>query len=326
MNALVRSITVFALLAIYAAAPDAIAQRWPSKPVRMIVPFAAGGVVDIAARAIAQELGQAYDQPVLVDNRPGANGNIGTDACAKAAPDGYTICLPTGVVISLNPHAYARMPFDPARDLVPVVHVGVLDIAIVVHASLPARSVRELIELAKAKPGAIRWASLGTGSSAHLYLEWLRARTGADFNHIPYKGQPPMVLAAVSGEVDISVLPPGVVLPQVKKGTLRVIAVMSGRKRSPMMPEVATFQEQGYDLDFRNWLGVFLPRGTPNEIVMRLNADVNKLVGDPRFVEHYLSRMSITATGGTPEEFAAFLKSDRETAAELVKLAKLHYD
>ena len=321
MKPIRRMLTVLALLAIAIPAEPLMAQGLTARPVRLIVPFAAGGVVDIVARAIAQELGQR--NPVIVDNRVGANGNIGMEACAKAAPDGHTVCVGTGVIISLNPFAYAKMPFDPVRDLVPVAHFGTLDIAIAVNATLPVNSVRELVDLARAKPGIVTWSSLGSGSTAHLYLEWLQARTGAQFNHIPYKGQPPMVQAALSGEVDVTMLPPGALLPLVQKGRLKVIAMMSGKSRSPLMPEVPTFMEQGYDLDFRNWIGMFLQRDTPNDIVQRLNADMNKLVADGKFTARYLSTMGISPTGGTPEEFAAFLKSNRETAAELARIAKL---
>lgn len=323
MNPMRRTLTVLALLAGTMPAGPLMAQGLAARPVRLIVPFAAGGVVDVAARAIAQELGQRNGHPTIVDNRLGANGNIGMDACAKAAPDGNTICVGTGVIVSLNPFVYAKMPFDPVRDLVPVVHFGTLDICIAVNAAMPVSSVRELVELAKAKPGTLTWSSLGLGSTAHLYLEWLRARTGADFNHIPYKGQPPMVQAALSGEVNLTMLPPGAVLPHVQSGKLKVIAMMSGKSRSPLMPEVSTFLEQGYDLDFRNWIGIFVQRDTPNEIVRRLNADLNKLLADEKFTGRYLSTMGITPTGGTPEEFAAFLKANRDTAAELARIAKL---
>ncbi len=326
MNKLRKFLAAITLVAGLVSVSGAPAQGIGSRPVRMIVPFAAGGVVDVVARAVAQELGQAYGQPVIVDNRVGANGNIGMEACSKSAPDGNTLCIATGVIVSLNPYAYAKMPFDPERDLVPVVHVGTLDITIAVNASLPVNSVRELVDYAKSKPGIVTWSSLGLGSTAHLYMEWLHARTGAAFNHIPYKGQPPMVQAAISGEVNVTMLPPGAVLPLVQNGRLKVVAMMSGKKRSSLMPEIPTFLEQGYDLDFRNWIGVLLPRGASSETVRRLNADFNRLLADPKFTDRYLTSMGVTPTGGTTEEFAAFLKTNRETAAELAKIAKLRLD
>src|SRR3990172_2787957 len=185
MNRIRVTFLLISALAGVAFASGAMGQGSGSKQMRMIVPFAAGGLVDVAARAMAQELGRGYAQPVIVDNRVGANGNIGMEVCSKSAPDGSTVCVATGVILSLNPYAYARMPFDPERDLVPVVHVGTLDITIAVKPSLPVKSVSELVQYAKSKPGMVTWSSLGQGSTAHLYLEWLRARTGAQFNHIP---------------------------------------------------------------------------------------------------------------------------------------------
>jgi tripartite-type tricarboxylate transporter receptor subunit TctC len=198
---------------------------------------------DVLARAINAPVSQSLGQPVVVENRAGANGNIAMEACAKAAPDGYTLCMPTGVIMSLNPFAYDRLPFDPL-ELVPVIHIGNFDQAIVVNASLPARSVRELLDLAKSKPGALNWASLGIGSTAHLYLEWIRVKTGAEFVHIPYAGSPQAVQAMLAGEAQVSTLTPGVVGPHVASGKMRVIAVVSGAKRSPFMPDVPTLTER----------------------------------------------------------------------------------
>ncbi len=314
-----------AALAGLAFAPVTAAQGIGGKQVHFVVPFAAGGLVEVAARSIGQALGQMYGQPVIVDNRVGANGNIGMEYCARAVPDGSTVCIATGVILSLNPYAYAKMPFDPDADFVPVVHVGTLNITLAVKPSLPVKSVSELVAYAKSKPGIVTWSSLGRGSTAHLYLEWIQARTGTQFNHIPYKGQPPMEQAVLSGEVDVTMLPPGAVLPLAQSGKLRVIAMMSGNKRLPAMPDVPPFIEQGYDLDFRNWIGAVLPRGASGDTVRRSNADFNKVLAD-KSTEQRLSSMGISPVGGSPEDFAAFLKSDRKTAAELVKIAKLHMD
>jgi tripartite-type tricarboxylate transporter receptor subunit TctC len=322
MNALGRWI----LGAVFAASLLQGANAQSPRQTRMIVPFAAGGVVDIVARAFAQELSGPSAAPVIVDNRVGANGNIGMEACAKSAPDGTTLCVVTGVIVSLNPFAYASMPFDAEKDFVPVIHLGTLNITVAVHPSVPANNMRELIELSKAKPGTVTWSSLGPGSTAHLYMEWLHARAGAAFNHIPYKGQPPMVLAAVSGEVNVTMLPPGAVAPLAKAGKLRVISMMSGAKRIASMPEVPTFIEQGYNLDFRNWIGVVLPRGATAELVRRVHGDFARILADPRFVEKNLVLQGVAPVGGTSEEFAAFLKADRAVAGELAKIAKLKLD
>jgi tripartite-type tricarboxylate transporter receptor subunit TctC len=312
-------------LACALAACAAHAQGYPSRPVKMIVPFPAGTLPDIIARALNQSLVATWGQPIVVENRPGANGNIGMDACAKSVPDGYTICFPTGVILSLNPFAYASMPFDP-QELVPVVHVGTLDQAIAASTSLPVRSVRELVEYAKSKPGTVTWGSLGSGSTAHLYMEWLRAKTGASFVHVPYKGSPEVMQAMAAGDVMVATLTPTFVMPNVKAGKARVLAVVSGRKRSPLMPEVPTMAEQGYELDFRNWLALYLPRGTPQEFARRWNAEVNRLLADPQIEERYFAPQAVTPAGGSPEDLAAFARAARQAGAELAKIANLKLD
>jgi tripartite-type tricarboxylate transporter receptor subunit TctC len=300
-------------------------QTYPDRVVRIVVPFSPGGGTDLIARLIAQKINETWGQPVTVENRAGANGNIGMDACAKSAPDGYTICFPTGVILSLNPFAYSNMPFDP-QELVPVVHVGTLDQAIAASSSLPARSVRELVEYAKSKPDTVTWGSLGSGSTAHLYMEWLRAKTGASFVHVPYKGSPEVMQAMAAGDVMVATLTPTFVMPNVKAGKARVLAVVSGKKRSALMPEVPTMAEQGYELDFRNWLALYFPRATPQEFVRRWNAEVNRLLADPQIEERYFAPQAVTPAGGSPEDLAAFAKAARQAGAELAKIANLKLD
>ena len=309
-----------------AATPIVIAQSYPSKPIRMIVPFPGAALNDAIARAVAQSLSQSWGQPIVVENRAGANGNIGTDVCAKAAPDGYTVCVPTGVVISLNPFAYSSMPFDPVRDLTPVIHVGILDQVIAVNTSVPAKTIKELIDVAKAKPGALNWASLGVGSSGHLYMEWVQAKTGTRFTHIPYKGSQQLQMAVAAGEVHVTTNTPGGIRANIEAGKVRPLAVVAGKGRAKGLPDVPTFLEQGYDLDFRNWVGIFLPRNAPPDLARRWNGDVNKLLADPQFVEKHLGPWSVTAAGGSIEEFLAFMKRDRTMAAELAKIANLKLD
>ena len=309
-----------------AATPIVIAQSYPSKPIRMIVPFPGAALNDAIARAVAQSLSLSWGQPIVVENRAGANGNIGTDVCAKAAPDGYTVCVPTGVVISLNPFAYSSMPFDPARDLTPVIHVGILDQVIAVNTSVPAKNIKELIDYAKARPGALNWASLGVGSSGHLYMEWVQAKTGTRFTHIPYKGSQQLQMAVAAGEVHVTTNTPGGIRANIEAGKVRPLAVVAGKGRAKGLPDVPTFLEQGYDLDFRNWVGIFLPRNAPPDLARRWNGDVNKLLADPQFVEKHLGPWSVTAAGGSIEEFLAFMKRDRTMAAELAKIANLKLD
>jgi tripartite-type tricarboxylate transporter receptor subunit TctC len=304
-----------------ALSPFAIAQSYPVKPVRMIVSSPPGGVTDASARAIANEVAPLLGQPVVIDNRGGANGNIGGEACAKAAPDGYSVCLLNGVAISFNPFAYAKMPFDVDRELTPVIHVGFLDIAIAAHAGVPASSMKELLELARAKPGALNWGSLGIGSNSHMYM--VEQKAGVKFTHIPYKGSPAMFIAATSGEIQVSTNTPGTVQPHVKSGKIKVLAVVTSKNRSPLLPHVPTLEEQGFELDSRNWNGVFFQKAVPADIVRRWNTDVNKLLADPKIAERYFAPMAVTVSGGTPEWFANFIRTDRATAAELVKLANM---
>jgi tripartite-type tricarboxylate transporter receptor subunit TctC len=310
-----------------ASAQNVAAQSmaYPIRSVRLFVPFPAGTVPDILIRAVTQPLSQTWGRAIVVENRAGANGNIGMDACAKSAPDGYTICLPTGVIMSLNPYAYARMPYDPL-DLVPVVHIGTLDQAIAVNASVPVNTVRELVEYAKARPGTLSWGSLGMGSTAHLYMEWLHARTGASFVHVPYKGSNEVVYAVSSGELQVLTLTPSLVVPQMKSGKVKVLAVVSGKKRLAAMPEVPTLAEAGYELDFRNWIALYFPRGAPTEAVRAWNVEVNRIMADARFVEKFFLPQSVTPAGGTPDDLSAFARANRQTAAELAKIANLKFD
>ncbi|MFN0303054.1 MAG: Bug family tripartite tricarboxylate transporter substrate binding protein [Burkholderiales bacterium] len=270
-------------------------------------------------------VGEALGHPVVIENRAGANGNIGMEVCARAAPDGYMICMASGAIIALNPFAYAKMPFE-VEDLVPVVHIVNFDQAIGVDARLPVNNIRELVEYAKANPGALSWASLGNGSTAHLYMEWLQARTGARFVHVPYKGSPQALHAVASGETHVTTLTPTLFAPFVASGKARVLAVVSGSSRTPTMPNVPTFAEQGYDLDFRNWLAFYFPRGVPGEPVRRWNVEVNRVIADPAFVQRFLTTLGVTPAGGSPEALAAFARKSRATGAELAKIANLRFD
>ena len=316
------------LVLLFAALSSAaLAQQpYPSRAINIIVPFPPGGVVDLAARAIAQTLSPSWGQSMVIENRAGANGNIGVEACTRAEPDGYTVCFPAGVIISLNPFAYAKLPFNPQRDLAPVVHVAVIDTSITVSTSVPVNTVKELMDLARARPGTINWGSIGIGSASHLYMEWFQAKTGVKFTHVPYKGSPELIRALVSDEIQVLTNSPGVMLPHVKAGKTRMLAVVSSGERYAPLPQVPTLKEQGFDLDFRNWLAVFLPRNTPETIVRRWNSEVNRLVKDPLWTNKVFTPMALTPTGGTVEEFIVYMKRDLATSAELVKIANLRLD
>ncbi len=301
------------------------AQAYPTKPIRIVQTCPVGCLPDILGRAMAQSLTQTFGKPIVTENRPGANGNIGMEVCAKAAADGYTLCMPGNVLLSINPFAYDKLPFDPL-ELVPIVHLGNLDQAIAVHPSVSAKSVRELVDLSRAKPGAVTWASLGIGSTSHLYLEWLNAKAGAHFLHVPYPGSPQAAQALAGGEVMVTTLTPGLFTPLIAGGKARVIGVVSGEKRSSLMPEVPPPAEQGYALDFRNWFALYFPKGTPAEPVQRWNTEVNKLLAERSFTEKYFAPNSVTPTGGTPAELAAIARESRKSGEELVKMAKLKFE
>lgn len=313
-----------AALAVLAAAMHggAPAQDYPQRSLRVIVPVSPGGAVDTMARAISPPLSRVLGQSVVVDNRPGANAIIGVDACAKSAPDGYTLCLTNSDSISYNPVLHAGLPYEPLRDLAPIIRVGNIETLFASSPSLAVGSVRELLDAARSKPGSIAWSSFGNGSIGHLYIEWLKKTTGAEFIHVPYKGAAPALNALLAGEVQVSLVSAGQGIPQVKAGKIKPLAVI-GSRRSRFLPEVPTFRESGLELQVLSWMGLFAPAGTPRDIVRRLNAEVAKITSDPDFRQQHLAARAIEPVGDSPESFAEFLKADRETAARLAKIAGL---
>ena len=301
--------------------PLVLSNDYPNRPIKIIQPLGIGTPADIFSRAIAQQLSDKFGQPVIVENKVGANGLIGMDACAKAPSDGYTICVPSFSQVSLNPVIYPNITYEPLKDLSPIVLVGLITSSISVNSALPVNSMKELIELAKAKPDTINWSSWGVGSFSHLHMAWLESTTGAKFKHIPYKTIDQALTATLSGETQVFMNTPGLVQPHVKSGKLRPLAI-AGPKRSPLL-DVPTLKEQGFNADFVSWIGVTVPTGTPKDIIQKLNSEMNKSISDPKFVERVLTPISVEPVGGTPEEFSAFMKSDREVATRLAKIAKL---
>lgn len=305
-----------------ALAATAYAESYPTKPIRMILPHPAGGPADGPARGIAQALSTVFGQPVVVDNKPGATGIVGMEACARAAPDGHTVCITNTAVISLNPFIHANLPYQPLRDFDPVILIGYVDDLLLAHNSVPANSVAELFALARAKPNTVTWASFGYGSPGHLYVEWLRNRLGVPFNHVPYKASVQVLTAVVAGEVQVATHVIGPSLEQIRAGTIKALAV-TGDRRSVFLPDVPSFQEVGIDLQFRTWIGMFVPAGTPPAIVGRLNRETGKILADPAYQAQYLSKQTIEPAGGSPDSFAAFLQRDRDRYAELTRIADL---
>ena len=307
-----------AALALSAPHAAAAAEPYPARPVRFVVAFPPGGGTDIIARSIAQKLGERLGQQVLIDNRPGAGGNIGTDLVAKSSPDGYTLLMGSAGPLAINASLFARMPFDPIKDLAPVTLAASTPNVLVVHPSLPAATVRELIALAKARPGEINFASSGHGTPAHLAGELFNSMAGVKLIHVPYKGAAPALADLLGGQVQLmfSTMPPA--LPHVRDGKLRALAVTS-LKRSPAAPDLPTVDEialPGFEAN--TWHGVVVPAGTPEAIVARLNREIVAILHLPDVVER-LSGQGAEALGSTPEEFAAYIKSESVKWAKVVR-------
>ena len=306
-----------ALLAMLAPAALA-AEVYPAKPIRFVVAFPPGGGTDIIARSIAQKLAERFAQQVVVDNRPGAGGNVGTEIVAKAAPDGYTMLMGSAGPLAINASLFAKMPFDPIRDLAPVTLAASTPNVLVVHPSLPAGTLQELIALARARPGELNFASSGQGTPAHLAGELFNSMAGVRLIHVPYKGAAPALTDVLSGQVQImfSTMPPA--LPHVKDGRLRALAVAS-LKRSPAMPELPTLDEAGLPgFEANTWHGVMVPAGTPGAIISTLHREIVAILHRPDVIER-LSSQGAEPVGGTPEEFAAYIKSETIKWAKVVR-------
>jgi len=317
----------FAWLALsfgLAALSAAQAQNYPAKSVRVIVPHPpGGGPLDGPARGMAEYLGKALGQTFVVENRDGADGILGTEAAVKATPDGYTLLTTSASVITLNSFVRAKLPYDTSRDLDPVGYIGVINSVVLVHPSVPAKSMRELLDLARAKPDTISWGTLGTTSIGSLLIGLFRKDFGASFYMIPYKSTVQALLGTVAGDVNVVAYAVGEAARFSKAGKLRPLATTGG-KRWPDLPDVPTLGEAGINLKFRNWVGTFAPAGTPKEIIRRLNAEMAKAIADAQYRQRYLTSVGLSideVSGAPPEKFAEFIKADREGYAEIVKAA-----
>jgi len=294
---------------------------WPTKPVRIVVAYPPGGGIDVMARQLADKLAPAWGQPVVVENRPGANTIVATDAVAKSAPDGHTVLMTTDATFSINPHLYAKLPFDTQRDFAPVTMLVLLHQLLVAHPSLPANSLDELIRLAKAKPGSINYASYGSGSQPHLAGEMLKNKAGIDLVHVPYKGISLAVPAVMAGEVQLTFAGIATSTPPLRSGRIKAIAI-GGPTRSPLYPQVPTFTELGYpEVETHAWFGLFLPAGSPKEAVSRIVLDVKRILDEPDFRQKQLIDKGYDVVGSSPDEFAAYIKKDSENRARAVKIS-----
>jgi tripartite-type tricarboxylate transporter receptor subunit TctC len=309
-------------LVLLAAVTQCGAQTYPARPIRAIVPYAAGGGVDVVARLIAPRLGERLGQQVVIDNRPGATGNIGAELASRAAPDGYTVLI-AGASIAINVSLYRKLAYDLVKDFAAVTSIAVSPNIVLVHPSLPARSIAELIALARARPGQLNYASGGSGSTLHLTAELFKSMTGVAITHVPYNGTGPALIAVISGETEVVMPPLAGTLAYVESGRLRALAVTSA-SRVKMLPQLPTVAEAGVPgFESGQWYGVFVPAATSPDIVIRLQTDIARVVRLPDVVEQITQQGSI-ATGETPEQFAAHVRQEIAKWAKVVKVSGAH--
>jgi tripartite-type tricarboxylate transporter receptor subunit TctC len=301
-----------------AASALALGQAYPAKPIRLVVPFPPGGAVDFYARVVQQPLTEMLGQPVVIENKAGASGMVGAELVARSAPDGYTLLLGNIASLAINVGIYPKMPYDPLKDLTPVIRTVDVNYVLVVHPSVPVKTVAELIAYAKANPGKLAYGSAGSGSLPHLGMELFKAQTGTDLIHVPYKGGGPMVTDLLGGTIQVVIGDQANLMPHVPTGKLRALAVAT-TKRSPNAPDLPTIAESGVPgFDATAWQGLAGPAGLPPEVVKRLNETFNKVMAMPA-VREKLVGGGLEPVGGTPEQFGAFIGSE---IAKWTKIAK----
>jgi tripartite-type tricarboxylate transporter receptor subunit TctC len=314
-----------AALLCAAVVGGASGQSYPAKPIRMVVPYPPGGGADLLARPIAQALGEKLSQSVVVDNRGGATGMIGTDIVAKSPADGYTMLMASSAEVALNVAVYSKMSYNPERDLAPVTQVAASPLVLVVHPSLPARNVKEFIALAKKRPGEIGYATAGNGSPHHVAGEWMKLIAKIDIIHVPYKGGGPQLIDLLGGHVHSGFLVLPVVAPHLKSGRLRALAV-SSLKRSPAIPDVPTLDESGlHGLDVTQWWGVLMPAGTPRDIIAKLHAEITEAIKLPN-VRALMADLGAEPVGSSPEQFGDFVRAEIAKFRTVVKQANIRVE
>ena len=312
-----------AVLLLWLAAFHTGAQTYPSRPVRLVNPFPAGGPLDVLGRLMSERLSAPLGKPVVVENKPGAAGNIGAAEVARAAPDGHTVLLTLFSIVTSNPHLYANLPFDPLKDFAPVTALAAYDGVLIAHPSVPANSIRELVEYAKANPGKLNYASAGKASPGHLTAEQFRVNTGTEMTHVPYKGNAEAIRGVLGGDAQLMFTPSTGALPLIKAGKLKALAVYLADSvdELPNVPSAGAQGVKGLDQkSLPGWYGVLVPAGTPREVVMRLNTALNNATRNPKLREILESRGSIVVQG-TPEDFLDFIKAETVKFAPVIKRA-----
>ncbi|OFZ97640.1 MAG: hypothetical protein A3H35_06895 [Betaproteobacteria bacterium RIFCSPLOWO2_02_FULL_62_17] len=295
----------------------ASAQSFPSKPIRIIVPYVGGGAVDGSARVVAAPMSEAMGQPVLVENRPGASSMVGMQACAKSPADGYTTCMTVADSLSYNPFLFKNLPYDPDKDFAPVINLLRGNSMLFAKGNAPFNNFKEMIAYAKSRPGTLNWGTWGPASVPDMYLQWIKHEVGVNIAAVPYKGAGQAVPAVLAGEVDISYMVIGAILPHIKAGKLKPLAVVGGR-RSPLLPDLPHLAEEGADPGLRSYFGIFAPGGTPKPIVDRLNAEFAKALQLPK-VQEFFRTQALDIVGGSADEFARFLREDRVNSGRVFK-------
>jgi tripartite-type tricarboxylate transporter receptor subunit TctC len=308
-------------IAFAAVSVLAVAQDYPSKPVRVIHPYVAGGPAELISRMVSERMAKSLGQPLIVESRPGAAGSIGAELVARAAPDGYTLLISVNFTLTSNPHLYPNLPFDSLKDFSPIIALAGYDGALIVHPSIPARNVKELVAHLKAHPGKFNYASAGKGSPGHVLGELFKQKTGVDLVHVPYKGNAPAVQSVVAGESAMMLTPTTVATPLAKVGRLRLLAVYN-TERNPEFPDVPTLENQGISgfeqKDLPAWYGWVAPAGTPQPIIARLNAEANRALVD-KDIAALLETRGFIPFGGTPQQFGELIKRSHDAWGKVIR-------
>lgn len=319
-----RKFLSFCSLGLFLMGLSGAAAAWPTKPIKIIVPAAAGTGPDSVARFLGQNLERKFGKPVIVDNRPGASTTIGMQACAAAEPDGHTLCLTLSDSVTINPHLFKKLPYDPDKSFSPVAILAWANTAIVVSSSVPAKTLTEIVALSKANPAALNWGSFGNGSNSHLYLEWIRSKTGWQVTHVPYRGNP--LQPVLAGEAQMTLLPIGTLQPYIESGKLVPLAV-TGTQRSSFLPNVPTFAELGLgDFFMRTWIGLFAPAGTPQSVIDTVAKESIAIANDSAFKIRVMDPLTFSPGKEGPSEMQVQIARDREKGAALVKVANVTLD